>query len=303
VPSLEIHPLSDLRGQAARLLADRYAAQRLAEPLLPEIVDFHAHVPDEEGLVATRGGDAVAYLAGTVDDETARVGFAGCAASEPEALRDLFAVLAVRWDVSRFAVAVPASSGELIDAFFRLAFGCQFVWAVRDTLPWPSTTVAVETHGASIRPSTPGDLDAVAGFDKILWTHQAGSPSFSGLHVPSAGEFREEWSNLWTEEEYPVHAVAELEGRVVGHALLYLRPGGDLRVPAHNIDLAHVATLADVRGRGVGLALTAHVLEWAREHGYRSMTTDWRMVNLLSSRYWPRRGFRPQYLRLYRAVP
>ena len=33
------------------------------------------------------------------------------------------------------------------------------------------------------------------------------------------------------------------------------------------------------------------------------MTTDWRSVNLLSSRYWPRRGFRPQYLRLYRAVP
>ena len=33
------------------------------------------------------------------------------------------------------------------------------------------------------------------------------------------------------------------------------------------------------------------------------MTVDWRMVNLLSSRFWPRRGFRPQYLRLYRAVP
>ena len=30
---------------------------------------------------------------------------------------------------------------------------------------------------------------------------------------------------------------------------------------------------------------------------------DWRMVNLLSSRFWPRRGFRAQYLRLYRAVP
>jgi hypothetical protein len=33
------------------------------------------------------------------------------------------------------------------------------------------------------------------------------------------------------------------------------------------------------------------------------MTTDWRAVNLLSSRFWPRRGFRPQYLRLYRSVP
>lgn len=298
MPSLEIHPLSDLRGQAARLLAERYATQRLAEPLLPEIADFHAHVPDDEGLVATRGGDAVAYLAGTVDDDTARVGFAGCAASEPEALRDLFAALALQWDVSRFAVAVPASSDELIDAFFRLAFGCQLMWAVRETAQAP----AVE-FGGTIRPSTPGDLEPTAGFDEILWQHQARTPSFSGLDVPASAHFREEWSNLWNEDEYPAHFVAERDGRVVGHALLYLRPGGDLRVPAHNIDLGHVATLDDVRGTGVGLALTAHVLAWAHHHGYRSITTDWRSVNLLSSRFWPRRGFRPQYLRLYRAVP
>jgi GNAT superfamily N-acetyltransferase len=303
MPSLEIHPLSDLRGQAARLLAERYAAQRLAEPLLPEISDFHAHVPAEEGLVATRGSDAVAYLAGSQDGDIARVGFAGCAASEPEALRDLFAVLAVSWNVSRFAVAVPASSKELIDVFFRLAFGCQFIWAVRDTSPWMSMSMDMDIHGVSIRPSTPEDLEPVARFDEILWQHQARTPSFSGLDVPTSDHFREEWSNLWNEDEYPAHFVAERDGSVLGHSLLYLRPGGDLRVPVGNIDLAHVATLEDVRGTGVGLALTAHVLAWAHDHGYRSMTTDWRSVNLLSSRFWPRRGFRPQYLRLYRAVP
>ena len=55
--------------------------------------------------------------------------------------------------------------------------------------------------------------------------------------------------------------------------------------------------------RGVGLALTAHAFAWAYEQGFESMTVDWRMVNLLASRFWPNRGFRPQYLRLYRAVP
>jgi hypothetical protein len=44
-------------------LAERYARQRAAEPLLPEVDDFEPHVP-EAGLVATRGGEAVAYLAG-----------------------------------------------------------------------------------------------------------------------------------------------------------------------------------------------------------------------------------------------
>jgi hypothetical protein len=33
------------------------------------------------------------------------------------------------------------------------------------------------------------------------------------------------------------------------------------------------------------------------------MTTDFRSVNLLASRFWTRRGFRPTHLRLYRAIP
>jgi len=296
--SLEIHPLSDLRDEAGRLLAERFARQRAAEPLLPEIEDFAAHVPDEEGVVATRGDKAVAYLAGEVKGEIATVGFGGHAASEPEELRDLFAVLAERWGAARFSVAVPASDDELIDRWFRLAFGCQFMWAVQETRPAPAVD-----FGGSIRPGTPDDLEAVAEFDEILWLLQARSPSFSGMTVPPRDEFREEWSSLWDEEEFPAHFVAERDGRTIGHALLYSRPEGDLRVPSDNIDLAHVATLDDVRGEGVGLALAHHVLGWAHEQGFRSMTTDWRSVNLLSSRFWPRRGFRPQYLRLYRAVP
>jgi hypothetical protein len=41
----------------------------------------------------------------------------------------------------------------------------------------------------------------------------------------------------------------------------------------------------------------------SHDQGFRSITTDWRSANLLSSRFRPRRGFRPTYLRLYRAVP
>jgi GNAT superfamily N-acetyltransferase len=301
MPKLELHPLEDLRGQAARLLAERYAAQRRAEPLLPEIDDFHAHVPSGDGLVATRGGDAVAYLAGAVEGDTARVGFAGCAATEPEPLRDLFAALAARWEVARFAVAVPAADATLLDAWFSLAFGCQFVWGVRETAL--DSEHRPPPFAGTIRAGTPADLDAVAAFDEILWTLQARSPSFSGLEVPTHEEFRNEWSDLWDDPETFVHFVAEQDGRAVGHAVLYRRPEGDLRVPAGNIDLAHAATLDEVRGSGVGLALTHHVLVWAHEHGFRSITTDWRSVNLLSSRFWPRRGWRPQYLRLYRATP
>ncbi|HEY3185451.1 MAG TPA: GNAT family N-acetyltransferase [Gaiellaceae bacterium] len=297
MPSLGIHAFSDdFREDAARLLAERHARERTAEPLLPEIGDYTAHVPGGDGLVATRGGEAVAYLIGSVDGDRAVVGMAGCAASDAEAVRDLYAELARGWP-ARHEVLIPASERELVDAWFRLAFGCQFMLAVRET-----EQTAPLHFGGSIRPGTPDDLAAVAAFGRILWELQAGSPSFSGRDV-DAEDFEAEWADTWDDAETFPHFVAELDGRVVGHVLLYRRPTGDLRVPDDNIDLAHAATLAEVRGTGVGLALTAHVLGWAHERGYRSMTADWRSVNLLASRFWPRRGWRPTHYRLYRAVP
>jgi GNAT superfamily N-acetyltransferase len=291
---LEIHALSELRGEAQALLAERYARQRAAEPLLPEIA---VAVTEEDGLVATRGGEAVAFLAGSVKGGIGTVGFAGCAGSEPEALRDLYAALVSQWDVSRFAVAVPASDERLIDPWFRLAFGCQFFWAVRDLAP------VTAPNGVAIRETTPADLRTVAELEQDLWNLQAQSPSFSGLGGEPIEAHEEGWSDLWDDPDLFWSFVAERDGEPVGATVLYRRPTGDLRVPEDNVDLAFAATRADVRGSGVGLALTAHALHWAYEHGFRSMTTDWRSVNLFSSRFWPRRGFRPQYLRMYRAVP
>ena len=296
--SVEIHPLSDLRDEAVRLLADRFARQRAAEPLLPEIDDFAAQLP-EEGHVATRGGEAVAYLGGAIDEETriARWLFAGHAAREPEALRDLFALQADELGVTRFMVTVPATDPELVDAWFRLAFGCQAVWAVREVEPAEPVD-----FGGSIRPATPADAEAIVGFDQLLYRHQVATPSFSGHPEPPLDELQQEVAEIWDDDSY-IPFVAERDGRVAGMLGLYRRPEGDLRVPANNIDLAFAATTDDVRGSGTGLALTAHAMNWAHEQGFTSMTVDWRSVNLLSSRFWPRRGFRPQYLRLYRAVP
>ena len=296
---LEIHPFSDdFREAAAVLLADRHRRHRAAEPLLADVEDFAAQIPPEQnGAVATRGGAVVAYLVATVGAERAEIGLAGCAATEPEALRDVYAHLAAGWP-AHHQVLVPASDAALIDPWFCVTFGCQFMTAVREV----EALDAVD-FGGTIRPSTPDDLGAVAGFERLLWTHQSVSPSFSGLIVGPAEEFEQEWSTLWDEAEFPFHRVAELDGRIVGHVLLYDRPRGDLRVPERNIDLAQAATVEDVRGRGVGLALTAAAFTWAHEQGYRSMTTDWRSNNLLSSRFWPARGFRPTFLRLYRSVP
>jgi GNAT superfamily N-acetyltransferase len=313
---IEVEPLGDEHLEAAaQLLGERHARHREAEPLLPDVSNFREQIDRDlqhegaAGVVATRDGELVAYLVGRLEDDPLLderrgfVDFAGCAAApgEAEAVRDLYAALAARWVAAgcvRHAATIPASDEPLIDAWLRMAFGVQFMWAVRET----AVLKPVEA-GLTIRPGTPDDLDAVARFDRILYELQAGSPSFSGLTLPGDEEFRADWSDLWDDPELYTHFVAERGGRIVGHAILYRRPPGDLRVPADNIDLGHAVTLPDARRSGVGLALTAHVLTWAHEQGFRSMTTDWRSVNLLSSRYWPRRGFRPQFFRLYRRVP
>jgi GNAT superfamily N-acetyltransferase len=311
MPRLEILPLGDEHvDDAAALLADRHERHRRSEPLLAECDDFRAQIARDlaheraTGVVARRGGAVVGYLVGRVEhsapDALGFVDLAGCAAADPEDVRDLFTALAARWydgGLRRFAAMVPASDEPLVDAWFRLAFGCQFVTAARETGAGPDTPNAIV-----VRRGTADDLEPVASLDRALWRLQAGSPSFSGLDV-DAEDFVGEWRDTWDAPDTFPHFVAELEGRVAGHLLLYRRPTGDLRVPDGNIDLAHAATVPDLRGNGVGLALTAHALRWAAEHGYRSMTTDWRSVNLLASRFWPRRGFRPTFLRLVRSVP
>jgi ribosomal protein S18 acetylase RimI-like enzyme len=310
VPQLDLLPFTDAHlADAAALLAERHARHRAAEPLLPDADDFHSQVEGEwrsegaAGAVAVRDGEVVAYVLGHRRDDpvgaAAWVGPAGHATREPELVRDVYGVAARAWleaGMTRHFVFVPALD-DLIEPWFNLSFGASAVQATRETSSEP-----VSVAGVTIRLSTPDDLDASAHFDRLLATHLAAPPSFGGLPVRDLQAYRDEWRSTWEEPEL-THFVAERSGTLVGHLLLYRRPAGDLRVPRDSIDLASAATLPDVRGSGVGLALTAYALSWARENSYPTMITDWRMTNLEASRFWPRRGFRRTFLRLYRSIP
>jgi GNAT superfamily N-acetyltransferase len=312
--ALRLLPFSDEHlDDAAALLAAAHARHRAAEPLLGEVADYRAQVETEwrrdgaSGILARRDGVAVGYLVGAPAPNDNRggtrilSGLAGQAAADPEVSRDLFAAAAGRWHdegSTRFAVVVPAFDAALVDAWFRVGFGLQFAYGVRESEPQPPV------EGVTVRAATPEDVTHFARLDRELWEHQARSPSFSDLDVPPLEEFEDEWRDDTFDSPgtfWPF--VAEREGEVVGEALLYRRPTGDLRVPEANVDLAHAATYPRHRGTGAGLALAAHAVAWAHDHGFRSLTTDWRSVNLLASRFWPHRGWRTTYLRLYRAIP
>ena len=294
---------------AAALLAERHARHRRTEPLLPSDLDFRAEVegvwrrPQASGAVAERG-----FLIGAPRDNpvwgpNVWVELAGHAVEEPEHARDLYALAAQRWvddGLMRHYVQLPAHDPGLVDAWFRVGFGLQHAAGIREVperADWPD----------GVREATEDDLDVLVSFDPVLPDHQALSPVFGpGRGKETEEELRQELLEGLASPD-SVDLLAELDGRVVGafyvtkvedstmHAGLGRPPGAGF--------LAWAAILPEARGRGIGLALTQASFAWARAHGYQVMVTDWRVTNLLSSRFWPARGFRTTFLRLYRSIP
>ena len=299
---MKIEPFTDANlDAAAEMLAARHARHREAEPLLPADVDFRAQIESEwqvEGASGVISGEG--YLFGRPDKlGWFTVGIGGHALSgDAEHARDLFAAAAGAWVEAGHAkqmLFLPSSDGPLVDAWFRLSFGASAVLAMRET--GPEEPFAAD---ASIRPGTRDDFRDAARLEIAMHDAMRPAPSFSDLALQSVEEVAAEW----LEDDFSSYElfVAERDERIIGHVLLYRRPP-DLRVPADAIDLGQVSVEPEARGTGVGRALTAYGIRWAHEHGYPKMTTDWRMTNLWASRFWPRRGFRPSFLRLYRSIP
>ena len=294
---------------AAALLEERHRRHREAEPLLPGEVDFRAEIQalwEKDGAsgVFTEAG----YLLATRLDESwgpnAWIELAGHAVQEPELVRDLYADAAARWveeGRTRHYVYVP-NEAELVDAWFRLGFGAQHAFGIRE-LDQPDPPVP---EGVAVRAAEEADLEALVEVGPVLDEHQAASPVFSTARAWTEEEIREDIEGDFGKEEL-ANLVAEIDGRVVGNFVVVpIDMSGahkGLARPAGFAHLGYAAVLPGARGSGAGLALTAASFAWARERGYPAMVTDWRVTNLLSSRFWPKRGFRTTFLRLYRSIP
>ena len=307
---VEIAPFGDEHVEgAAELLAARHAHHREAEPLLPALEDARAEIarvrsPEgTSGIVALDGGDVAGFLIGALreDEYFGRhvwVGHGAHAAREPEVARDLYAGIAGEW-VTQGAglhLALVPAVPELADPWFRLAFAHMQVHAIRESGADPSPPAS----GLAVRQGNVEDLRAALPLLTLIWEHHTGSPTFTGLEVPDAQAFLKDWEETLVEYDC-VYFVAELEGRIVGHLALYPEEP-NLATPPGSVYLAVAATLPETRGLGAGVALTETALAWARDAGYRAVHTDWRMANLESSRFWPRRGFRETFYRLARRV-
>jgi GNAT superfamily N-acetyltransferase len=301
---------------AGSLLAARHREHRAAEPLLSE----HFEDPDAtrvevaslwagehaSGGVALREGQVVGFLLGTRKDDqkwgaNVWVEAAGYAVDEPELIRDLYAFSSQRWvdeGRTRHYALVPGLDDH-VAAWFRLSFGAQQAHGIKevDQRLWPSGTRRAEVR----------DIEALIEIVPLISDHQALAPVFSGIDLADeADELRAMLAADIANAELG-ELVYERDGRVVAHFEVVPVEKGSMHRGLAQPDgaalLGFGASLPDVRGSGVGLALTEAAIAWAHEQGYATMVTDWRETNLLSSRFWPARGFRRSFFRLYRSIP
>jgi GNAT superfamily N-acetyltransferase len=314
----EIRPFSDdFVASAGELLAARHRRHRAVEPLLPPRYEDPAAAAAEvealagaegaSGAVALRDGRVVGYLLGAPRSQpvwgaNVWVELAGHAVEEAEDVRDLYAAAAERWvaeELVRQYALVPAGDPALLSAWSRIGFGQQHAHGVREVpeADWP----------AGVRLAEERDLDALVELSPLIVEHQAGAPVF-GIGVPreTPEEMRADIAEDLPKPEIG-DLVLERDGRIVGAFQLVpvelSAVHSGLARPEGAALLGWAATDPGVRGSGAGLALTEGSFAWARGRGHAVMVTDWRVTNLLSSRFWPARGFRETFLRLYRHIP
>lgn len=312
----EVRPFGDGDVEAAgRLLAARHVEHRRHEALLDarfeEVEAATAEVAavwsseGSSGAVAVTYGRLVGYLLGAPKPDATWganvwVESAGVVVERPETARDLYGVAAARWvEEGRLAhyALVPSHDPALVDAFFRLCFGLQHVHGIRE----PLTGFADPT----VRRAGHDDLPAIAAAAMELTAHQGRSPVFASGAAYTYEQALEEAAGDVDNPEFATFVV-ERDGRVVGvsQGCSITKSGTHtgLARPGSAGFMSFAAVMPDARGTGTGRAIGDAVLGWAGEAGYRGVVTDWRVTNLLSSRAWPRLGFRPTFFRLHRLV-
>jgi GNAT superfamily N-acetyltransferase len=303
---VEIAPFADEHvDAAAELLAARHEAHRIDFPELPAEIDFRAEI----AALLTNGATGVftdgAYVLGRPDSPerwgpNIWVEAAGHAARDPELLRDVWGAAAAGWfeqGVRAHYALVPATDTSLLDAWFRLGFGAQQGHGVIE-IPereWP----------AGAREATEEDIEALVEIGPFLSRHQSQSPVFSSVPEQTPDQVRADVLDDFATDGV-ANIVYEVDGRIVGNffvcPLELSSAHSGLARPPGAAFLGFAVTSPEVRGSGAGVALTDASYAWARARGYRTMVTDWRVTNLLSSRFWPRRGFRTSFLRLHRWI-
>jgi GNAT superfamily N-acetyltransferase len=269
-------------------------------------------------VAALRGARLVGFLLGAplVTPSTSRhafflparsgyVPFAGHAVAAEEDATEVYAALYTALSAAWVSaghlchyVQVAAGDRPGLDAWHALGFGDDLVTALRDTapVPWPA-------RAADVRRATPQDVDVVTTLVVALYRYHTQPPMYLPYFQEAEAHQREHEGRL-LHDPACAHWVAYHDDRALG--VLSFQPPSPrtppLIVPGHCIYLLDGYLDPAARGTGLGNALLARGLEWARAGGYRRCLLHFHSANVVARRFWRDTGFRPVKHRLCRRI-
>jgi GNAT superfamily N-acetyltransferase len=314
---------------AARLLAARHTRDRSREPALPAALEAPAAVrpplerlfrqPWAAGVLALRDGEAVGFLLASAILPSPRhflaqffpprsiaIPYHGHALAPDEdasLYRELYAALAGDWVDRGFFdhfIQVPAQDAAAREAWDSLGFARELICAAREAerpVAAADRSAAIEVHQAE-----PEDIEVIEALGEALWQHHVGSPIFAPHLREAQGDAREQTLELLADPAN-AHFVAYRDGQPLGMQT-FMAPGflSPLETPEACVYLFQGVVYPQARRGGVGRALLAHAMGWAREQGHRWCALHFAAANLSGASFWLANDFRPLEYRLHRRI-
>lgn len=286
------------------LVARRYRGLRNDVPSLPPryeerdvLLPLIARLGGQtSGVAAIAGGQLAGFLLTmTVSDFRGRQAvfspeWANAAMPEEEGriYEQMVATLAADWYAdgsTSFLTALFADCHAAAETFFRLGFGMLAMDAMRDLSP-PQGNIAA----ATITRASLADLEAVLALSAGLDRHLQAAPTFLLQYEP---DDRETLAAAIEDDAYRFW-LAWQDGRAV--AFMKIGPATEdastIIRDAGTASITGAYALPEAREQGLGTALLAHCIDWAREAGYVRCGVDFEPTNIEANRFW-RRHFQP----------
>jgi len=318
---IDIEPFD--RGQhldrAAALLAGRHQRDRARDPRLPAIfeapdpcrplIEHALGSPGAYGVYASVDGKPAGYgimsvqllapthfLSGFFPPRGASFGHAGHAAAEGleyDVYRDMYAALGEHFVAQGYfdhTINLSSSDSEVQEAFTSLGFGRTMCCAIRDVAPVErAVATSIEVHQASAE-----DEAGIFDLNAELMIHHARAPIFQPYVRETDESSHEMQRGLLTDPEGNAHWVAYEGGRPVGMntfmAPAFLSP---MTLPDKTVYLYQGIVTQDARAGGVGSAILAKGVGWARDKGYEHVALHFATANVPGAKFWQSSGFNP----------
>lgn len=305
--------------QAAELLANRHKNERSVFPALKKefedikstekILNKMMESNYVKGICAYDGNKIFGFLLSNIkmDNRFGRAawisyeGLAIADSQEAELYRKLYTELAKVWienGVLSHYIIIPAGDKKVVDSWLNLSFAFQQVHAITSL----SKTDVKIPDNLTIKLSDKSDSDNLRAISNLILSYQAGSPTYAAGLPEDVELIRDSYGKFHEDEEATV-LLAYDNSTLLGFQCAYIEEDDShMMIPEKAIEIAVAGTIEKCRGTGVGDLLTKSMFNKAIEKGLENAYTDWRIANLCSSNYWPKKGFLPVAYRMYRHI-